>query len=258
MAYLRKTVRTQHRVYVQRVKCWCYNHESIRGKRKVRKFATSESKAQRNKRAALNKRKYEIDNNFTTGDYWVTLTWGKDSVPNKPLEAHKALMKILTKIARVQKKKGIPFVYYVKTEAGENQRVHHHMFIKNNAEFISSLFELWKDNGKIKDFQEVYNMESGKLIQYFLNGGNHKELDFEKYSHSRNLKQPEVEIQIMPFESFRENPKPPKATEETEYIIQNLFNGYCDIDGFIYQEYEIVKKRKGIDADDCEMSDLRY
>lgn len=242
MAYLKKMVRTQHRVYVQRVKCWCYNHASIRGKRRVRKFATSESKALRNKRAALNKRKYEIDNNFTIGDYWITLTWNKDRVPDEPIKAHKELMSILAKISRKLKRKGIPLVYYAKTEAGEGQRVHHHLFIKNNFDVIGTLFELWKDNGKIKDFQEIYNMESGKLIEYFLNSGNHKELNFEKYSHSRGLKQPEIEVQIMPFKSFRENPKPPRSDDEGyQYIIQRLYNGYCDLDGFTYQEYELIK-----------------
>jgi hypothetical protein len=102
-------------------------------------------------------------------------------------------------------------------------------------------------------------MESGNLIQYFLNGGNHKNLNFEKYSHSRNMKQPEIHTRILPYASFRENPKPPKSYyDNEEYIIQNLYNGYCDRDGFIQQEYEIVKKRKGIDGYDCEMSDLRY
>ena len=61
MAYLKKTVRTQHRTYIQRVKCWCYNHASIRGKRRVRKFATSERKAWRNKRAAHNKGQDETE-----------------------------------------------------------------------------------------------------------------------------------------------------------------------------------------------------
>lgn len=243
MAYLKKVIKTQHRVYVQRVKCWCYNRESVRGKRRIRRFASSESKLLRNRRAADNRRKYEIDNNFTVGDYWVTLTWNADRVPDDPNEAHRELMSAIAKIARRQRKKGAPFVYYVKTEAGERQRVHHHLFIKNNREVIGELFGLWKDNGRVKDFREIYEMESGKLIAYFLNSANHKCLCFEKYSHSRGLKQPEITVQILPFASFRESPKPPIGDDGTEYIVQNLYNGYCDLDGFVYQEYEIIKKK---------------
>lgn len=242
--YLYKRVRTPHRDFITRTKCFYYNPPAARQKRGVRRYKTGESKEQRNKRNAYLKRKYQIYNNFDLGDMWITLTYFKDSVPENPEDAHKNLMYTLSKVQKRLKKQNIPFVFYVKTEAGEGIRAHHHLFIKNNFEVIDTLYSYWKEYGKVKDFSQIYEMESGRLVTYFLDC-EHKGLNFEKYSHSRNLKAPETEIRIMPFGSFRENPKLPAPDDDgTEYVIQNLYNGYSDIDGYVYQEYELVKVKR--------------
>lgn len=240
MPYLYKRVRTKHKDFITRTKCFYYAQDTKK-QRGVRACPTGEGKKLRNARAAYQKRKYEIYTNFDIGDYWITLTWSEKALGSmSPDDAHKCLMKVLSKMRKKAARKGAQLMFYAKTEAGTNVRVHHHLFIKNSADIIGMLFEYWKEFGKIKDFSEIYDFKSGALVTYFLDGGDHKGLDFEKYSHSRNLMPPEVEKHIYPFESFRANPKLPKERDGMYCKIQNLYNGFPDLDGYIYQEYELV------------------
>ncbi len=244
MPVLEKRVIIKNREFVTKSKCFYYNPLSAKGRRKARKFSTGESKLARNKRAAYLKRKYEIYENFDKGDLWITLTYNQDSVPELPEEAHRNMTRVLAKIQRKLKKSNIPFVWYLKTESGERQRVHHHLLIKNNFDVVKEIYSHWKKFGKVKDFSEVYDIDSGKLIKYILDGGQHKDLNFEKYSHSRNLRQPEVHTRVIPVNNFRANPKPPVRNDGFVYRIEGLYNGFPDLDGFIYQEYVIVKEEQ--------------
>lgn len=241
MFYLYKRVKTPHIDFITRTKCFCYNPQNAKKSRGIRLKSTGETKAERNKHNAYNRKRYLIYNNFDIGDMWVTLTWKADMLPESPEAAHKVLTKCMAAIHRKLKRQNIPFVWYAKTEAGERTRVHHHLLIKNNFEVASVIYDVWKKYGKVRDFSEIYNFKNGKLVKYFLDGGEHKELGFEKYSHSRNLKEPQVEKRIYPAKSFREVPKAPKGSVGERYIIQNLYNFCYGTDGIVYQEYEVVR-----------------
>ena len=234
MAYLVKKVKTKHCVFVTRTKCFCYNPDASKKKRGVRMASTGESRAARNKRNAFLKRKYEIYNNFDIGDWWITLTWKKEALPGSADEAHKALTAVLSKIRRKLAKSGIPFVYYIKTEASETIRPHHHLIIRNNFDVLNMLFDEWSRFGRIFDAQKIYSFSDGRLVNYFLMS-EHKGLEYEKFSHSRNLAEPKVEKRIYSFNSFRERPKAPPG-----FRVTHLYNGYADIDHHTYQEYELV------------------
>lgn len=245
MPYIKKTVTTKHGIFVTKTKCFYYNISNSKKRRSVRLAPTPEGKKKRNQRQAYLRRKYLIYNNFDIGDMWVTLTYRADKTPDNPNEAHKTIMNVFSKLQKKLKRKGIPLMHITKTEAGENTRVHHHILIKNNFQVVSMLYDYWKEYGRIRDFREIYNIENGSLVKYILDGGDHKELNYEKFSHSRNLIEPKIETRIYPSNSFRENPKPPKPDiEGNEYIIRNLKNFFPDHDGYIYQEYEIVRVQK--------------
>ena len=248
MPYIYKRVHTKHRDFVTRTKCYYYNIPKNKKRRGVRSAPTPISKQKRNDHRAYLNRKYLIFNNFDVGDMWITLTWRADKLPSDPLTAHKIMTNTLSKIQKKLKRRDSVFNWFLTTEAGERVRVHHHLLIKNNFDVISVLYDYWKEYGRVKDFREIYNMEDGKLVKYILDDENHKELSFKKYTHSRNLEKPEVETRIYPAQSFRENPKPPKSDEDGMiWVIENLNNWYPDIDGYIYQEYELVKKEVRIE-----------
>ena len=241
MPYLYKCVHTKHKDFVTRTKCFYYNPSQSKKSRGIRLCQTGEGKQKRNKRNAYLKRKYEIYNNFDKGDLWITLTHREDIEPNV---AHRLAMNVLSVTRKELKKKNkeLQFVYYIKTEAGEKVRAHHHIFLKNNTpEILGLILKNWQKHGNVKDVKEIYDIESGKLITYFLDGGEHKDLNFEKYSHSRNLAQPKIETRVMPFDSFRAVPKAPKAKDGYRFEIVDLYNGFPDRDGYIYQEYAIRK-----------------
>ena len=240
--YIKRTVFTKNRIFVEKVKCYYFDPEAARRERRAKRYPTGEGKHERNRRRAYQNKKYLIYNNFSEGDMWVTLTYNKESIPESPEAAHRELMRIMNLIQKKLKKGGIPFVYFLKTEAGNGMRVHHHLLIRNNFDMIDMIYGYWKKFGKVRDFQEIYDMNNGKLVTYFLDGGDHKGLSFEKYAHSRNLVRPKIKTQIMPMKSFRMIPLPPKADDGAEYVIQNLYNGYTDRDGYVYQSYEFVRR----------------
>lgn len=248
MAYIFKRVHTKHRDFVTRTKCYYYARPGKK-RRGVRVAPTGESKKKRNARQAYLKRKYLIYNNFDIGDFWITLTYINAKLPETVEAAQKILMNVLSKLRKKLKRKNTPLVHFVKTELGEQGRVHHHLIIKNNFPVISYLYEYWKEFGNVKDFKEIYNLANGKLVNYMLRTPQEDENDEAdeknevKFSHSRNLTMPEVETRIYPAESFRENPNPPKSDEDGKvWVIENLNNWFPDIDGYIYQEYELVLK----------------
>lgn len=243
--YLYKRIKTINGEYIERTKCFYYNPANSKKKRAVRLCRTSESKKAKNKRQAQTKQKYEILNNFSAGDYWITLTH-RDKIGAD--EADKRLMHVIGKVQRALKRKNTPFVYYAKTEAAEDcgkhsSKPHHHLLVKNTSpEIVGLLLKHWNEYGKVRDVTEIYNIRDGKLVGYFQNPTNHKMLTYEKYHHSRNLVPPEIEKRIYPAGSFRENPRPPKCEEYGwHYEIANLKNGDADIDGYVYQFYELVK-----------------
>ena len=238
---LYKRVITKHKDFVTRTKCFYYNPSESKKSRGIRLCKAGETKQERNKRNSYLKKKYEMFENFDVGDYFITLTHKEWLSPD---EAHKCMTVVLGKMRKALKRKNVPFVYYGKTEASVTIRPHHHLLIRNTSpEIIGLLLGYWKAFGNVKDVKEIYNIEDGRLISYILDGGAHKGLTFEKYSHSRNLRQPKIEKRIYPYNSFRENPRPPKPKHGYRYEIVpgSLYNGFPDIDGFTYQEYELKK-----------------
>ncbi|MCD8391544.1 MAG: hypothetical protein LUD03_06880 [Firmicutes bacterium] len=241
MPILYKRVITKHCEFVTRTKCFYYNTDNAKKPRGVRMCRTGEGKEKRNRHSAYLKRKYEMYNNFDVGDLWITLTHRENIEPEA---AHKCMTGVMAKLRRKLKAKNIPLVYYAKTEAGATVRAHHHILIQNTSpEIAGLLLELWQEYGNIGHIKPIYNLSNGRLITYILDGGDHKGLTFEKYSHSRNLVQPEVIKRIVPFDSFRETPRVPKAEYGYKYTIRKLYNGFPDGDRYIYQEYELVKVR---------------
>lgn len=244
MPYIYKRIHTKHRDFVTRTKCY-YVSRGEKKRRGVRIAPTGEGKKKRNAHQAYLRNKYQIYNNFDIGDMWITLTYRNSMLPENIDAAHKNLMDTLSKLRKKLKRKSITLMYFVKTETGEQGRVHHHLIIKNNFPVVSYLYEYWKEYGSVRDFKEIYNLANGKLVGYML--GQPDEYNDDRaavrFSHSRNLVMPEVETRIYPADSFRENPKPPKCSDEGKvWVIENLNNWYPDIDGYIYQEYELVLK----------------
>lgn len=239
MPCLYKRVITKEREFITRTKCFYYNPANSKKTRGVRMCSTGEGKQKRNAHNSYLKRKYELYNNFSVGDWWVTLT---EREWLEPCAAHKNMTAVIDLLRRWCNRRNIPLIYYAKTEAGETIRAHHHILIQNtDPSIIGRLMQYWQKYGNVKDAKPIYNISDGRLITYFLDGGDHKGLNFEKYTHSQNLVQPVIEVRIYPNDSFRTTPRPPKAEDGYKYEIRNLYNGFPDRDGFIYQEYELVK-----------------
>ncbi len=245
-----RRVKTKHREFIYKTKCFYYNPANSKKPRGVRMCATGEGKKKRNAHKSYITHKHRIYENFDIGDWWVTLT---HKAFTDPKEAKKILSNVLAKVRKKLKRKGVPFVWYETTEASERTPAHHHLLIRNTSpEIIDMIFAYWDEYGIIKESKPIYNMSSGKLVKYFLDG-DHKCMTYKTFSHSRNnLREPEEFIRVMPVGAVRETPKPPKCDEygyRYEVDKKSVVNFDAGIDGFTYQEYEIVKVKTEEEAE---------
>lgn len=246
-----RRVKTKHREFIYKTKCFYYNPSNSKKTRAVRMCKTGEGKKKRNEHKSYLGIKHKAYENFDIGDWWVTFT---HKTPTEPEEAKKILANVLSKTRKKLKRKDIPFVWYSTTEASERTPAHHHLLIRNTSpEIISIIFDYWKEYGIVKEAKPIYNMSNGKLVKYFLDG-DHKGMTYKTFSHSRNLREPEEIIRVLPMASVRENPKPPKCEEygyKYEVDKTTVFNFDNGLDGFTYQEYEIFKV-KDTDIDEAD------
>jgi len=143
--------------------------------------------------------------NFKKNDYYVTLTYPKDT--RKSIEDVKADVSNLNERLRYRyKKMGAPFKWVHRIEIGSQGGIHCHMLVNrvDGLEADALIQELWHKRTGGRTFNERYQADeqsAHKLADYFVKplttqqsnkleamGGNPKEL--VSYSTSRNLKRP--------------------------------------------------------------------
>lgn len=228
MPYIKKTVTAGGNIIIYKHFSFRYGIKVPRGK----KCGTTPPKQREvNRRIQADKKIWVFLENFKKGDFWIDLNYRQGERPDDLETASCDIEKVLHKLARQLKSKGIRLTYMRMTERGELGGVHHHLIIKNNFD-IGILNKLWMKGKVIAD--RVYSENLIKLAEYFAKG--RKETNEKKYSQSRNLIIPEPKVEVMTANRWREDIKPKKG-----YEIYNIFNGYHDLIGYEYQR--IVMRR---------------
>lgn len=210
---------------------------------------TSERQKLINAQRAEKNRKYLILNNFNwreesgktvrRGDHWITLTYRNETRPADINDAHMIFVKLLRYI-----KRKFPDVKYIgKTERPPSGNVHHHLIIsRHEADGHDVILDIIKDrwfkySTNVKA-AEIYSLLDEQLANYFIKGEHSHKCDECKYTQSRNLKKPDVKIEILSQKTFRKKPKAVKG-----YRIVDLKN-YQDFFGFDAQIY-VMRKMNG-------------
>ena len=179
----------------------------------------SSNKKARNDRQILFKYKGLIYENFSCGDYWITLTYSHDVSFD---EADKTLMKMINDLRRSLKSKNTSLTFFAKTEQGEAVRSHHHILLKTtpaiSLEQMKALIsKKWK-HGNIQKIKPIYSFDGDNLINYFLSSGDAKGVDKIKYHHTRGIPAP-LETNELIAGAIEREPKLPKPTKDRYYRI---------------------------------------
>ena len=233
MPYLQKMVITPNAIFT-------YKNNSARygkkGKRGERIGPTSEQQKKINKRIARHKKLWTICKWFRNTDYLLTLTYRLADRPKTAKEAHAIAGKVMAKLSRILKAKGIKLSYKLMTERGERGAVHHHVLIKNTFN-IGIFFEkrLWEYGAVHYDPEEMKRTKIIQIAKYFVKGDSD---DSEKlFSKSRDLVCPKPLVKIIPADDWRDKPIVKK-----NYELWDFADGVEGERGTMYQEYIMVKR----------------
>lgn len=211
-------------------------------KRAKRKKATPEEIEKRNYWNRVRKLRRKIGFNFTTKDWWVTLTYKQGNRPEAE-QAKKNLKALLDKLRKYYKKAGKKLKYIIVTEY-KQKAIHHHMIINNVSTKMWTTTEmiekLWTIHGH-PQYKHLYGGDYTQLAEYII-----KETKAEQekkkyslsYSCSKNLPMPPVKRKVMLASEWRKEPTPKKGY----YILQDtIVEGINPVTGFRYQHYIMAK-----------------
>lgn len=121
--------------------------------------------------------------NFTEGDYWGTVTYDKEHLPETPRQARRNIVNYLRRVERKYKKLGIKFKYICVTGG---KRLHHHFIISGGAD-RNMLENMWKF-GAVKNVRQIQNGVKGVTgIAFYISKPKNCVM---RWGHSRNLKKP--------------------------------------------------------------------
>lgn len=172
----------------------------ISGKRSEKTTPSPAWIKKHNARIRAKKVRIIANNNFTAGDYFLTLTYSGDRPTQERSE--RALKTFFQWIRRRRKRQGAEFKYIMSTEGSEEpnrRRIHHHIII-NNAGDIDDIIKYWTANNGITKYEPIYSADLAELSEYITKTAGeylpHEDGTCNRIRHSRNL--------IIPLEEVKE------------------------------------------------------
>lgn len=216
------------------------NGKRVRAKKEK---VTPEAMRRNNVRMARRKLRLLIDNNFTAGDFYVTLTFS--DMPTVE-EAKESIRKFNRKLRGLYKKEGLEFKYIYVVEG--KKRIHFHMLINQGINLNPILMkELWP-HGYTKI--ELYRGEAEdaiNLAKYFLKEkemavekSTQAELMKQKWVSSKNLEKPKEERKILKASEWRKDIKVPNGYYLDKDSVYEGVNSY----GYPFRVYRLIKLKR--------------
>lgn len=232
MPYIKQTVRAGNVTEV-------YKYYSGRYKKKgvsptPRKEKTSEKQALINQEHSLRNLRWLINANFTKNDIHLVLTYRRDKRPSLEDGLH-ILSNALKRFRRVYKKQGLEFKYIAVTEY-HNKAIHHHLIV--NRIDVSLLQEKWPFGALRPTF--IYSEDLTQLAAYLIKETSKHLGDGpinKRFSHSTNLKKPEIKKEIIKADSWMMIPKAPKGW----ILVTDSVIDYVNEFGYPSQQYVLHK-----------------
>lgn len=243
--YLKKVTKFGNRIEVEKYHTSRYGHAGE--KRRKKQKPSEETVKAANERHAIRKLYQLMCENFTDRDHHIVLTYAKDCLPE--VELSKAFLKnFLDRARRAYKAMGIELKWIATTE-WERERIHHHLVINNCPDFDAVMRDLWPHGGThpealwkdcdYKGLAEYFVKETSRTFRK-------EENPYKKrYSCSRNLKKPEVTVEVIKADEWRKRPTVSKSQEAAGYVLEeDSIVRDVDIFGFPFLRYTMIRKEK--------------
>ena len=245
--YMKKTTKYGNRIEIRKYHTFRCPGKGEQ-KRGERKMPTKEQMAEANERRACKKLMMLLVENFEFGDWHLVLTYAPDKRPD--VDGSKRILKrFFEKARKAYKKAGVEFKYIMVTE-WESKSIHHHLAIKDVPGISRLIQELWEMGGV--HLTPLYaNRDYEGLAEYFVKETKRtfrkEENPYkQRWTRSRNLKEPEVHTEKVKANSWREEPSVPKSLEKRGYVIdKNSIVTDVDGMGYPFQEYVMVCPDRG-------------
>jgi hypothetical protein len=173
---------------------------------------TSEEQAKRNLQIARKKITRSINTNFNGDDYFVLLTYAAEVTVE---QAKKEFSNFRDRLNRYRNKNGfskLKYIAVVETQ-GKKNRVHHHV-VMNRFEGLSMkeaaeiLEDVW-GKGTVLIKKLYKNQKDNRLASYI--SKENIEKGAKRWSTSRNLKKPEVKLEVIKETKRKVSLRPPKG-----------------------------------------------
>lgn len=240
-----KTVTAGRLVYAV---CYSQPMGSDEPKERAAKSRLSSAARQRiNFRHAWQKLELILAANFEPTDWWITLTYDDDHLPEAREDAQKYIASFMKRLRAQRKRQGreLLYVYNVEEmpdEPGEEKRLHHHLVIPRvpgDEEIIPSLWAAGLvDLQPLLDGQyDSYEARARYMVKERHPGVVGRKTGLRAWTSSRNLKKPEVTSELVP-ENITITP-PPGAYVLDRAGDTNVFGSY------IYIKYLLPVPRRG-------------
>ena len=208
-----------------------------------REGLTTEEQEKRNLQIARKKLTRLINANFNGKDYFVLLTYDKNA---DIAEARKEIGNFFKRLKRYRLKNGFSDLKYISVIETQG-RVHHHV-VMNAFENLSMkeaqeiLQDVW-GRGLVK-IKHLYKNQKDNRLATYISKENIKK-GAKRWSSSRNLKQPEIKIELVKESKNRRPIRPPKG-----YKVVFFTEDFFEEIGWV--RYMKAVKEGGMDYGDCE------
>lgn len=211
-----------------------------------KKNITPEQIARQNQSNKVKKIRRKIKANFSQGDYWITLTYPKNTAKTIE-EVMTDIKKLMEKLRTTYKKAGVPCKWIRRIEIGSRGGIHAHMILNRIDGLDVILSNLWSQ-GHVNI--ELLDEDCDKLAEYIakeptdqqkklMHSLNIKENTLIRYSCSRNLITPVPEREYKSHRTMRSIFNNDLTPSEGFYINRDsIVKGINWVTGMSYLSYE--------------------
>ena len=208
------------------------------GKRVKKKCITPEAQKKQNEKQAEAMLRMLIDNNFTTNDCYITLTYKEQPTWEN---AKKDIQNFTRRLKRKYKKLGKELKYIYIAEG--KTRIHFHMIINNAELYSDEINELWSHGMHKLMLYQGRAEDAVRLASYFVKEKrsacySDKEDAFKRrWNSSKNLEKPKVKTEILKPSEWRDYIQPPKGYYvETDSVVESVSE-----EGYPYRFYRLIR-----------------
>lgn len=171
--------------------------------RAAKRKVSTEAQRRMNLIYSWQKTELQLAANYIPGDLWITLTYDDAHLPKTEKEAERCMAAFIRQLRTELRRLGHELVYHWNTEHKhehesfwEDRRYHHHLVLKATGDDYDLIRRCWTfgQNVHIRPLRIDKDNTYEALARYMNKEAPEKKVGKHCCHHSRNIKQPEVEV----------------------------------------------------------------